>query len=241
VVWLFIWLALAVLILVVTFWTYAILIKQKSVWAAFAERYNLKLRKQGFFISPIIEGQFKELDLQVFSERQTMPDGRGHQYRSVIQFVLPPNMPTDGVIASRYFTPFVGDLNLPKKWKLPKEMKWEEEPLARVGVAARLKTFLTEDRMRALEVVANIKKSTFVFIFDETEGYLRVESPDPLDDGARMDKIVHKLYSIAMILSVKDDEIDGFNELAGREEAIEASDSMDHQDDEEDDEGDDAL
>ena len=147
-------------------------------------------------------------------------------------------MPTDGVIASRYFTPFVGDLNLPKKWKLPKEMKWDEEPIARAGVAARLKTFLTDDRLRALEVVANIKKSNFVFIFDETEGYLRVESPDPLDDGARMDKIVHKLYSIAHILAVKDEEIEGFNELAGREEAIDAFDAMDSDDDDEDEDDD---
>jgi len=238
VVWLFIWLALAISILLVTFWTYAILIKQKSVWAAFAERYNLKLRKQGLLSSPIVEGRFKELDLQVFSERQTMQDGRGHQYRSIIQFVLPPNMPTDGVIASRYFTPFVSDLSLPKKWKLPKDMKWDEEPLARAGVASRLKTFLTDDRLRALEVVANIKKSNFVFIFDETEGYLRVESPDPLDDGARMDKIVHKLYSIANILAVKGEEIAGFNELAGREEAIDAFDRMDSEDDEDDEDDD---
>ena len=221
-VWLIIWLVLALSILVLTFWTYAILIKQKAVWKSFAAKNKLKVSNRKILQSPDIEGMYKGLPLQIFSERQAMPDGRGVQYRTIIQFVLKPNMPTEGVIASRHFTPFVTNLGLPKKWPLPKDVKWKEQPLARAGVAARLETFLTPDRLKALEIVSNMQRSNFVFIFDETDAYLRVESPDPLDNEERMDRVIQKIHAVAQALVVKDEEIEGFNELAGREEAFDS-------------------
>lgn len=233
-VWFFLWLVLAVAIIMLTFWTYFILLKQKGAWKTFAERHKLQITSTGFTSSPQIEGYFKDLALQIFSERQVMPDGRGHQYRTIIQFVLHPNMPTEGVIASRYFTPFVTNLGLPKKWPMPKGMKWKEEPLARAGIATRLKTFMTQDRIKALEILSNLQKSNFVFIFDETDAYLRVESPDPIDDDKRMDNIVKKIYSIAEILCVKEEEIDEFNKLANREERVDARNADDDDEDADD-------
>jgi hypothetical protein len=233
--WLLLWLILAAAILLLTFWTFAILLKQKSIWAAYAEQNNLKLIKTGLLTSPQIEGPYKDLVVQIFSERQAMPDGRGQQYRTIIQFPLLPNMPTDGIIASRYFTPFVEGLGLPKKWTLPKDIKWEEEPIARAAIAGRLKTYLTEDRIRSLEVLAGFKRASFVFIFDESEAFLRVESADPLDDIKRMENIVHKVYAIAQILCVKEEEVEPFNALAKREERIDriGADDDEEEDDEE--------
>tara|TARA_B100000073_G_scaffold348411_1_gene367068 strand:+ start:9199 stop:9966 length:768 start_codon:yes stop_codon:yes gene_type:complete len=228
--WLIIWLVLALAIIVLTFWTYAILLKQKSVWKAFAVKNKLTVRKNRLLQSPDIEGMYKGLLLQVFSERQGMPDGRGVQFRTIIQFVLKPNMPTEGVIASRHFTPFVTNLALPKKWALPKDMKWKEQPLARAGVSGRLDTFLTAERLKALETVSNMQRSNFVFIFDETDAYLRVESPDPLDNLERMDKIIRKIFTVAEALTVKDEELDKFNELAGREESFDSIHEHDNDD-----------
>ncbi len=234
--WLLLWLLLAAAILLLTFWTFAILLKQKSVWAAYAEQNNLKLIKTGLLSSPQIEGPYKDLILQIFSERQAMADGRGQQYRTIIQFPLLPNMPTDGVVASRYFTPFVEGLGLPKKWVMPKTIKWEEEPIARAAISSRLKTYLTEDRIKSLEVLSGFKRASFVFIFDESEAFLRVESADPLDDIKRMENIVRKVYAIANILCVKEEEVEPFNVIAKREERMDRVGVDNDEDEDEDDE-----
>lgn len=218
--WLILWIVLAIAIIVLTLWTFTILIKQKKIWAAFAKKYDLKLIKNGVFHSHEMDGTYQDLRLQIFSDKQLMPDGRGYQYRTVIQFILNPNMPTEGVIASRYFTPFVTNLDMPKKWPLPKGMKLEEEPLARATSAKRLTSFWTIERAKAIEVVANMKRCNFVFIFDEHDSFLRVETTDPLDDMNRMEKIIKKISLLAQSLAVKEEEVEAFNKLAGREERV---------------------
>lgn len=202
--WFLVWIFLSVFICGIFFWSLEILFKQKKTWADFAKKHGLEIANPGMLKSPMINGLYKKLPLQIFSEPQSTPDQRGRRFRTIIQFELPQGMPTEGIVASRHYHPFAHSLSdLPHRYTPDVQGGWSADVLILTKNIEALKPYFTPARLNTLSNLMTTKTFNSVLIFDLNSTILRIETPDPLYQMDKMEKLVAKIEECVRTLSPK--------------------------------------
>lgn len=110
-------------------------------------------------------------------------------------------MPAPGIIASPDAENFAKALGLKESYQ-PEYDFWNKRIIIFTDNAESLKPYFTEERCRSLNSLMTIRSIACILIFDETNTYLRFETPDPFDDMKKLDRFVSKAAEHIKILSV---------------------------------------
>ncbi len=200
-IWFMLWVFFSVFILGAFFWSLQILLKQKNAWKQFSKRHGLNYQPGGLMTSPILQGSFRGYGVSIVSEPQLDNDARTRRYRTVIQIEMKPGMPTEGVIASPQMKGVASQLDLQETYT-PDSKSWDSAIYLRTKNAELLAPYFTESRTKAMSALMTINGVNVLFIFNEKDTLIRFETPDPLEDVTRMERLVSKIADAADILSV---------------------------------------
>lgn len=199
-IWIVLWVFLTVFILGVFFWSLQILLRQKNAWVTFAARHQLGVAQTAFFASPRVRGEIKNIPFNLYSEQQVTNANGSTRFRTIIQFELSKDFPTQGIIASPEARDFAKALNVKEEFT-PDYPEWNKDISVFITDAENIKSYLTPERCRSLNAIMTIKAFASILIFDGNVAYLRFETPDPLDHAEKLEKLVMKLADHARILN----------------------------------------
>lgn len=195
-IWIAIWFLIALFILGTFGWTVLLLTKQTKAWKSYADKFKLNYTKPPSLLkSPTIGGEIDGFSVTIYSEEQVSPDNRGPRYRNVVLIGCPFSPATGGIIATPYFSPFVATLETPETF-VPDFAGWNSSLLFRVQNADSLKEYMTQDRLKLLHSFMATKNAETLFIFNQQDSFLRLETADPLSDASKLESLVNKMLSI---------------------------------------------
>lgn len=197
--WFLIWVFLAVFITGIFLWSAQILFRQKKTWGDFAKKHKLNARSIALMKSPIVSGDFRGFNIHLYSEEQPTEDQRGRRFRTILQVELPP-MPVAGIVASSRSHAFANGLVDLNEVYVPEFPGWDSSLLIKTANVELLKPYLTDERLRALLSLLTIKTFNALYIFDKTAGFLRLETPDPLYDMQKLERLLSKVTDQATLL-----------------------------------------
>jgi hypothetical protein len=201
-IWFVIWVFVATFILGTSVWSYAILLRQKRAWETVSKKLELRYSSAAILKSPTLSGFLKGFELDVFSEKPISGKFREGGTRTIFQLSLPAPLPTSGVIGSMPFKNFIDGLNLNEKFVGEGATALAPDIFNKVLSKELITPYFTKERVVALNAVLNIKNSPAMLMFSPDETLLRVESADPFDDPARLEKFLSKLADAAKIISI---------------------------------------
>lgn len=197
--WFLLWLVLSGFILGAFAWSTRVLFQQKRVWGAFARAGRMTLTPGSFLGSPQVQGNWGAFRFSLVSEEQRSPDARGTRFRSVAELHRQIPMRFSGAVGFGDLEQQLGALNLPTTF-VPQSPTWKPHWFLRTSDAAMMNAYLTEDRLKALESTFRIKASTSLLVFDGMNMLLRLETPDALVDGKKLEAIVRRMADSATAL-----------------------------------------
>jgi hypothetical protein len=205
-VWIFIWALVSIFILGVFGWSVQILLLQKAAWKTYARKMKLNYQEgRGILSSPILSGSLGPYGFALFSEEIQTADARGRRFNTVIEIALRQSMPMTGVIGTESMAPAINALAIQQTMS-PADPDWNNAWLIRTDNMKAMEQFLTKDRIETLKRLFRMKILAALFIFDQTDSVLRLETADPLSDAARLEKIVKSLIQQAEILTLQPGE-----------------------------------
>lgn len=198
-VWFMIWVFFAVVIMGTFMWSIQILMKQKMAWKDFGKKHNLSFDPNGVMASGVLRGVIREHSLTISSDPQIDEDFRGRRFLTTIQIDMNLKMLTEGVIGSAELRRFVESLPLPDEFA-PADPEWNKQACVKAQKAEALDDFFSEERTRAINSLMSIKGVNVLLVFNEKTSLLRFESQDPMDDAARLERLVFKILDVIKIL-----------------------------------------
>lgn len=204
--WLFIWLVLSLIILGVFAWSLQTLWQQKRAWAAFAKRHGFQYNVGRFMDSPYIEGTMNGRRVAVFSDRKSTLDVRGERYVSVIAIMFGQPGATAGVVASPAMEPYLDTLSFSEVYA-PDVKGWAADYIVRGRDKAALKAHLTPERLAVLAKLLAMKNAEIVYLFDDEDTALRVETRDPLRSADQLEKMIAQFLKAVDKLAVPSDAL----------------------------------
>ncbi len=205
-IWILLYICLAGFVIGLFVWTTRVLFQQKKAWRAYAKKYKLTCENNSFFSSAYVHGILGDNRINVFSEEQLSPDGRGTRFRSVIELMRESPVPTRAALASGDLVALVSEIEDMAHSYTPVSDSWNATWAAKTDEKSVLKRYLTEQRLQALQSVFKIKNTSSIFIFDGEDALLRFETGDPLHDPRKLDKIVKKMEEAQSVLVTKPGE-----------------------------------
>lgn len=195
------WLVLSLFLIGFWVWTSVILFKQKRSWKRYAAKKKLRYLPNKFYDTPDIGGAIDGYKVRVFSTTHPSRNARGERRLTTIEVSLLTHLPVDGAVASGGMVDIVEDLNLSKAFR-PDANGWDDSYVVRSKDNNVMRAYLTGDRLRALIDLMKIKNAWIILIFAINEGLLRIDTPDPLEDIEKLDKIVTQMVEAAKILDL---------------------------------------
>jgi hypothetical protein len=208
--WIALWVILSAFIITVFIWSMQILQQQKRAWGAFAKKNGAYVFTRGKMMeSPSLRCALRGMTITLYTDTQRTNDIRGQRYVTVFEIETGGGMPTGAIVATRELEPFVSSLNFAETYA-PVSPNWNPAYLLRTRSAARLKHYLTPERIEALCGLFSMKNSVSLFFFDEQDSVLRMETPNPLKDAALLEKSINKVLGFAEKLKLTDEEKERF-------------------------------
>ncbi|MCB9990971.1 MAG: hypothetical protein H6867_06280 [Rhodospirillales bacterium] len=216
--WLVIWCLFAVFIFVFVGWTAVILFQQKKTWANFAKRHKLEYEAGTIMGSPVVSGMLNERRFSLYTGAQQTDDIRGQRFVTIIEFQMGQGMPTGAAIATMEYLGFVDGLVFDESYD-PGIPEWKSSYVVRTRDSKNLQAYLTDERLKLLQGLFSMKGASVLLFFDELEAVLRIETSDPLREGAHLDKIIKRLSDAADKLVPSAVEKERFKTLIEEEKA----------------------
>lgn len=193
-VWVFIWILLSLFILGVSAWSFQILFRQKAAWRAFSTKMGLTYQNGPTFLSsPIVSGNVGGYGFGLFSEERQTADARGQRYNTVIELALRKGLPVSGAIGTAAMAPFIEQLTGMTPGRPVNDPDWDPQWVIRTSDADVLDRYLTQPRKDVLKKIFRMKIMAALFVFDEHDAVLRIETADPLQNAEKIEKIVKSM------------------------------------------------
>lgn len=203
--WIFLWVVLSIFVMGVFFWSMIILQQQKRSWFAFAKKSGLNYQAGAFTDPPVVSGMVNGYKVTFFTDSLRTQDVRGRRFVTTIEVEMGDGMPTVAAIATQDYAEFLAPLRLPLSWQPPGE-EWQKNYIIKTRSTDRLVRYLTAERLKVLSGLFTMKNSATLFFFDEQASILRIETPDPLRDSEKMERIAKRVFSAVDVLLLTPEE-----------------------------------
>jgi hypothetical protein len=203
--WILLWIVLSSFVLIFFGWSLQILLLQKKAWRSFAKKTNLRYSSRSMMGPPSIEGVVDGIKINMYTGMQPTADVRGQRFLTVIEFEICKGMPTGAAIGTASMKGFIDGLVFKDSFE-PKHPDWKPDFILRTRNEAALREYLTGERMRVLTNIFSMKGSSALFLFDELESVLRVETSDPLKEEQKIEKMVRRFIASCKALALSEHE-----------------------------------
>lgn len=213
--WIFLWVVVSLFILGTFFWSVRVLFQQKAAWKTFAQKLGVTYMPQrGILVSPVVSGAIGQFGFSLFSEPEPTNDQRGLRYNTVIEFALRQGVPgTVGAIGTDKMTVILDQL-VAKAPVSANDPDWDATWFIRATNAAVVGQYLTPARIDVLKKIFRLKTRGSLFLFNDSEGILRIETADPMVNAERLEKIVRGILAQLPNLLIGDAERATLQEIA---------------------------
>lgn len=196
--WFFIWFLLSLFVLGVFGWSLLILEAQKKAWRSYAKKYGMEYRTGRFMDSPALAGRIDKRRVFIYTNAKQTADLRGQRFVTVIEIEMGHGIPAGGgLFATADMAPLADQFNFSDTFVPMAGAKndWNSAYLVRCRDTKAVEAYLTPARQKILHTIFSMKNAAALFVFDEHEAVLRVETADPLRDPERLEKIVTQFLS----------------------------------------------
>jgi hypothetical protein len=191
--WFFLWLVMSVFVMGFFLWSMAILQQQKKAWYFFAKRMGFTYKAGKYTDSPIVTGLVKHYKVTFFTDSLRINDVRGRRFVTTIEIELGSGMPATTVLATKDFNDYLAPLRDTETYRPPGN--WDQSYIVKTRNKEALARYMTPERVKILSGIFSIKNSASLFFFDRQDCILRIETPDPIRDAARMEKMARRLFT----------------------------------------------
>ena len=191
--WFFLWLVLSVFVMGFFLWSMAILQQQKKAWYFFAKKMGFTYKAGKYTDSPVVTGVVKHYKVTFFTDSLRANDIRGRRFVTTIEIEMGGGMPATSVLATKDFGDYLAPLRNTETYQPPGP--WDKSYIVKTKSKEALARYLTPERVKILSGIFSIKNSAGLFFFDSRDCILRIETPDPLRDAERMEKMARRLFT----------------------------------------------
>ncbi len=155
--------------------------------------------------APEIGGTVGEHTVSIFASEHFSEDGRGSRRLTAIEVSLNSIMPIVGGVASGGMIPILKLLKLKQEYR-PEHPEWNRAYLAAASNRYVMQEYMSDARVTALCELMKIKHSWAMFVFKDDAMLLRLDTPDPLDKPAKVDKLIKHMVDVAKVLELQPGE-----------------------------------
>lgn len=210
--WFILWLVISVLLTGFLIWTIVILVKQKAVWKAYANKHKLRYKPHTFFSPPEMNGVIDTHSVHLFPGEHATPDARYSRKMTAVEIQLANKMPVEGGVASDGMVDLIQGLSFKEEYK-PEHKLWQKSYIASAESKAVLEAYFSKERLDALLKLMKVENFWVIFIFRGDVTLLRLDTSDPLNSQEKLDKVVKTMVKTAQILEFKDGEEDRLKQV----------------------------
>ncbi len=190
---------MAVFIVGVFFWSIQILFQQKKACKKLAKDLNLNYKVQALLTLPFLDGFYNGFSLTIYSEEQPSAKSGRNQFRTIILLGFQEGFPVGTAVASENRRAFVESLKISEVHK-PDYKDWNGSVVFHTEDDDICSKFMNKERYGALHKLMNLSNKDTIFIFDDKEGYYRIETADPLVDPSVIVKMLEKFTKTCEVL-----------------------------------------
>lgn len=231
-IWFLLWAVLSTALIYFLVWTLVILYRQKKAWRAYATHRKLRYSSRSFFGAPKIDGVIDGYTVSLFTGEHQAPEARGTRKLTAIEVNLSSVMPFDGAIASGGMMDIVTEMGFYDEVK-PDIENWDSDQfIVRSDQKAAMAAYLTQERLKSLIALMKQKNAWTIVAFRNGISLLRLDTPLPLDDMEKIDRILKRMLQMAKLLELTAGESGKLKAAVLKTSAAEASltldDDMDH-------------
>jgi hypothetical protein len=195
-----IWFVISAILIGATLWSTSILLKQKRAWEAFAKKHKMAYDKGQFMSSPSVTGHMQGYRVALFAAERQALDVRQRRMMTALEITLPGGLIDGAAIGSTEMLPFLNSLTALKPYT-PKSEIWNGELHFFARNIDILEAWLTDERLTHIVAIAGTKNSDNLFMCDDVQGIIRIETRDPLSDPDKIEKAAMRLIKHAKALS----------------------------------------
>lgn len=200
--WLALWVALSVFIIGVFVITTRALQDQKKAWGAFAAARKLSFEKGTYFRAATIRGTLNNHQIFVTSEERDGQDLKGRKFVTLLQFGLNGTMPAPVAVGTGEFCRFVEQLPAAAALPLTYPGWGTGQVVAKTDAPDVAPAYFTTERLRVIDTLQKQKGVSVLFLCDATQGYLRLETADPMLHPGQLDRVVDSVLPLLKVLAV---------------------------------------
>ena len=200
-----IWFLISALLVGFWVWTSYTLYRQKKAWKAFAEKRKLRYTPNGFYDTPSMSGAIEQYKISFFASDHSELDARSQRRLSAIEINLHTNLSVKGALASGGMVTVVEELEGSKEYR-PDIKGWDDSYIIRTDDVNYMRAYLNDERLKKIIGLMNIDKAWVIVVFLPENTLLRLDTPLPLDNPAKVDAVVKQMIDVAKILELQDGE-----------------------------------
>lgn len=193
--WVFLWIVLSVILLGSTFWSFAILLRQKAAWEAFAKAKNFTF-KRGTLMGPAeMSGVIGDYKLSFFTAERQAVDVRSRRFVTVAEIELSEGVVDGAVMGTQEMLPFMQSLDLIHPFTIEGH-GWETGMYAFIKNDAAIKAYLTPERLEVFSGILKTRNADVFIVFHDAQLVVRLETVDPMQDPDKIEKIVRRVMGL---------------------------------------------
>jgi len=211
---------LSVFVVAFYIWSLRILYQQKHAWSVFAKKKGYEYTRGGLTDPPFISGEVDDISLSFYTGQKPTDDVRGQRYITVLEFQMDTKMPTGAVVSTEDFRDIMAELSFNQPLKIKSDLWKKKKVIMRARNASLLEDYLTEERQKALFKIMSMEGFSVLFIFDEVEAVLRIETADPLIKPSQIDKYAKQMVHVLKILDLSDEENERYKPILQKNDVV---------------------
>jgi hypothetical protein len=185
-------------------WSLVILFRQRRVWRAFAAARGLAYALPSRLMEcPTVSGTLGGVPFALFGSAHVRPGGRGTATkRTTIEVSVQGHMPSAGVLATGDMTTLAAAPDLNVGGVVPVRLEGFDGPfVARARDGEAFAAYFTPERLAPFVRLAQARGAWVIFLMQEGEALLRLDTPDPLDDRVRLEAAARSMVGAARALA----------------------------------------
>lgn len=201
---LFVWFLIAFLL---GFWLWSIyvVLRQKRAWRVYADKRKLRYHEKGLLETPSVSGIVDDYGVSLFASQHGELDGRSQKFLTAIEVTLHTSLPTSCVVASGGMVTVAETTGIPYEFK-PVQRGWDDSYAVRAQNLGMVRTYLDEGRLGKLISLMRVDKVWVIFLFLNSKGILRVDTPLPMESPKQIDLLIKQMINVAKALELKSGE-----------------------------------
>ncbi len=193
--WFFLWFLLSAILIGATLWSLKILLTQKKAWEVYAKSKNFTYQP-GTFMGPAeMSGVIGDYKLSFFTGERQGADVRTRRFVTVVEIVLGEGLVDGAVLGTQEMLPFMQSLDRLHPFQI-EGPGWEAGLFAFIKNDEAVKAYLTPERVEVLSNILKTRNADAVIVFHDRELVVRLETPDPMQDAQKIDKIITRVMGL---------------------------------------------